>query len=342
MDSSRDYIELIKSTFHGPESVETPEKLKTFLDDSFQSSPDSYISLLNAIQNAIEAHNSITHAEHFEEIIHNFHSLSTQSQGLATEFNDLKNNERDLPAIYLSKKEQHHEETKKVDSNKEKELKEEIQNKISSFTPILIKVQDDLCSLNKSSINEISAFKNPPASVKFVLELICIMLHCPQSGVEKHSCIKRPNFLNEMMCYDKDNINQALYNKVQKKIKEHPNITEESIQKSSKACLGLYIWVVSMIKYYEFSKEINALKMQLESIGTEAKSHDEHKEEVKVQDKESKKTPHIYEVNSPELSRALAPIIDRENEIYVFVQGINKQISEIDLVREAIVYGLNT
>lgn len=345
MESSRDYLELIKSTFHGSESVETPEKLKVFLDDAFQSSPESYISLLTAVQNIIEAHNSVTITEHFDEIMQNFHSLSTQSKNLTTELQELKINEKALPAIYLSKNQHHHEETKQVTVNRENELKKEIQTKIDSITPLLQRAQDSICSLDKASINEISAFKNPPASVKFVCELVCTLFNHTQSCIEKRSCIRQMNFLNSLMCFDKDNISQATYNKVQKKIKEHPNITEESVKNTSKACLGLYIWATYMIKYYDFSKEIKALRAKLVNVEAEVKNHDEHKEETREQVEEPKKSlepVHNYEVNNPELSKALAPIIDRENEIYELVQNVNKQISELSLIKEAIVYGLST
>lgn len=346
MDSSRDYIELIKSIFHGPESVETDAKLKLFLSDTFQTSSESYITLLKAVEDALVSNNSLTNTEGFEVAMQHFLSLSTQSKNLATEFIDLKNHERELPANVLPKDQHPGEETSdQINEKRKKELIDQIQAKVSSTLPILQNALNNLHLIDKKGLCEIASYKNPPPSVKFVCELMCTIFNHPKTCMEKRSCIRQNDFISRIMMFDKDSLTQVQVNRVQKKINEYLNFTLENIRKVSIVCASLYIWVTSMLQYYEISKEIKVLKVKLENPDAEARSNDEHKEEAKIHVEGSKKNPepvHNYEVSSLELSRALAPIIDRENQICKQIGDINKQISEINLVREAIVYGLSS
>ena len=74
-------------------------------------------------------------------------------------------------------------------------------------------------------------------------------------------------FLNKMMTYDKDNIPNSLVKKLQKYV-QNPDFIPEKIEKVSKACKSMCMWVRAMDVYARVIKEVEPKKKKL--AGAEA------------------------------------------------------------------------
>jgi dynein heavy chain, axonemal len=141
-----------------------------------------------------------------------------------------------------------------------------------------------LKSLNKNDITEVKAMSNPSNSVKMVMEAVCIMFGVKTkmvagekvgSKVADYWSVCGPllaspqKFLDSLFGFDKDNIADAVTQKIQPYI-ESEDFTPAAISKVSKACTSICTWVRAMHKYHFVARAVEpkrqALKEASESL----------------------------------------------------------------------------
>ncbi|XP_054262356.1 dynein axonemal heavy chain 1-like [Macrosteles quadrilineatus] len=130
--------------------------------------------------------------------------------------------------------------------------------------PMLKAAEDSLKALNKNDISEVRALKRPPAGVVLVLEVICIVKDIKPNKVagsrpgEKVLDFWEPGrlmlgdpgaFLSSLVNFDKENMSEALIQKLEPYIK-NPNFQPAKIITVSKACTSLCMWVHAIYKYF--------------------------------------------------------------------------------------------
>ena len=71
-----------------------------------------------------------------------------------------------------------------------------------------------------------------------------------------------PNFLKKLADYPKDNIPESLLKKL-KRYMDDPNFTPENVEKVSKACRSLVLWVRAMDIYAKTVKTVEPKKKRL-------------------------------------------------------------------------------
>lgn len=111
--------------------------------------------------------------------------------------------------------------------------------------PILKAAEESLKALNKKDISEIKVLKTPPADVIMVLESICLMKDVKPNIVpgkklgEKKNDYWEPSrnmladpasFLNSLLKYDKENMTEALIDKIKPYI-QNPRFQPQKIAK---------------------------------------------------------------------------------------------------------------
>jgi dynein heavy chain len=136
-----------------------------------------------------------------------------------------------------------------------------------------------LKSLSKGDIGEVKAMQKPPPGVKLTMEATCMMFAVkpekvkdPESGKKvddywgpaKAKLLGDPKFLDNLMNYDKDNMDPDMVVKVGK-FCERDDFTPEAITKASVAAAGICKWVHAMIVYDEISKDIAPKKAALKA-----------------------------------------------------------------------------
>ncbi|XP_050431121.1 dynein axonemal heavy chain 1-like [Adelges cooleyi] len=180
------------------------------------------------------------------------------------------------------------------------ELARDAQRDLNKALPMLLAAEESLKSLNKNDISEVKVLKRPPAGVVLVLETICIMKDIKPLKVAGGALGKKvldywePSrnmmadpaaFLNSLLNYDKENMTEALIQKLEPYI-ENPNFRPEKIITVSKACTSLCSWVHAIYKYYFVNKEVKPKKEALAAANLRLKAAEDELNGAQMQMKE--------------------------------------------------------
>lgn len=165
-----------------------------------------------------------------------------------------------------------------------KAIADDAQKDLDEALPALDAAVQCLNKLKKSDLDEVKSLGTPPAGVKLTMEACCIMFEVkpqkitdPESGkkvndywgVSKKTILANANkLLTDLMQFDKDNISAAVIHKVEPYI-NNPGFTPKEIEKASKACTAICMWVRAMHKYHTVSEMVEPKKKLLASAQAE-------------------------------------------------------------------------
>jgi dynein heavy chain len=124
----------------------------------------------------------------------------------------------------------------------------------------------------------------PPADVMLVTKVVCMLFGIPPIKEMNPETQKReenwwkpsktmmmdPKFLPKLIEYEKDDLTQAMIDKIQPFITLE-NFTIERLEKVSKVAMNLAKWVFAMDKYYNVNKVVIPKKEQLKIAEAEFK-----------------------------------------------------------------------
>jgi dynein heavy chain len=163
------------------------------------------------------------------------------------------------------------------------QIKAECESDLQAAMPALNAALKALNTVTKKDIDEIRSFKSPPATVKMVMETVCIMLDKkPVRARDENGAMKNDywdpskkllgelHFMSTIIGYDKDNTPEVIIKKLQPYL-ANPDFKPEVVKRVSLACFGLCAWVRAMDTYYWVSKEVAPKKAKLKEAQKEYK-----------------------------------------------------------------------
>lgn len=159
----------------------------------------------------------------------------------------------------------------KVKAEETKAIADDAQRDLNQALPALESAIKALDALDKNDITEIKAFNNPPEMVQTVMESVCILLGSKADWATSKALLGDPNFLKNLLIFDKDNIPEARIKKLQPYI-GNPKFIPEEVAKVSKACRSLCLWVRALDLYARVFKEVAPKKAKLAQAEAELKS----------------------------------------------------------------------
>ena len=101
------------------------------------------------------------------------------------------------------------------------------------------------------------------------MESICVMLGEKENWESSKKLLGQSNFMELLTGYDKDNIGEAKLKKLRKQYINLDEMQPETVQKVSKAGLGLCLWVRAMDVYSDVAKEVEPKKKRLEEMNAQ-------------------------------------------------------------------------
>ncbi|KAM3174254.1 hypothetical protein ACTXT7_010920 [Hymenolepis weldensis] len=149
-------------------------------------------------------------------------------------------------------------------------IRDDAQRDLDEALPALYASLEAVKSLNKVDIIEVRSMMRPPEGVRLVIEAVCIMKDVkpkkvagdkPGLKIDDYwepgkALLQDPGkFLESLLNYDRDNIPDAIINKIQPYI-ESSSFTPQAISKVSKACTSICLWVRAMYKYHHVAKTV--------------------------------------------------------------------------------------
>ncbi|KAM9363597.1 dynein axonemal heavy chain 6 [Symphorus nematophorus] len=150
----------------------------------------------------------------------------------------------------------------KVKAEDTQAIADDAQRDLDEALPALEGANQALNSLDKADISEIKVFTKPPDLVMTVMEAVCILLNCKPDWPGAKQLLGDANFLRRLTEYDKDNIKPQILLKLQKYI-NNPDFIPEKVEKVSKACRSMCMWVRAMDLYSRVLKEVGPKREKL-------------------------------------------------------------------------------
>ncbi|XP_047672459.1 dynein axonemal heavy chain 6 isoform X2 [Tachysurus fulvidraco] len=177
----------------------------------------------------------------------------------------------------------------KEKANNTKAIAEEAQRDLDKALPALEGANKALDALDKADIAEIRVFTKPPDLVMTVMEAVCILLNAKTDWASAKQVLGDANFLRKLTDYDKDNIQPQILQKLQRYI-QNPDFIPEKVEKVSKACKSMCMWVKAMDLYSRVLKEVGPKRQKLASAQAEldATSATLREKQAKLQEVEDK------------------------------------------------------
>ncbi|KAJ8925640.1 hypothetical protein NQ315_009485 [Exocentrus adspersus] len=131
------------------------------------------------------------------------------------------------------------------------------QEDLAKAEPALVAAQAALNTLNKNNLTELKSFATPPEAVVAVCGAV-LVLFAKKGKIPKDRSWKEcklmmakvDQFLNDLINYDKDNMQPEIVKATLEYLKL-PDFSPEKIYSKSIAAAGLCSWVINILKYYE-------------------------------------------------------------------------------------------
>lgn len=137
------------------------------------------------------------------------------------------------------------------------------QKDLDEALPALEAAYHALDALDKKDIAELKVFSKPPELVLLVLESICILFKVKPDWDSSKKLLGDSQLMRKMQEFDKDNIPEVTQKKLRKYI-ENPSFNPESVERVSKACKSMCMWVSAMELYARVAKEVAPKRKRLE------------------------------------------------------------------------------
>ncbi|XP_061882783.1 dynein axonemal heavy chain 6 [Entelurus aequoreus] len=156
----------------------------------------------------------------------------------------------------------------KVKAEDTQAIADDCQRDLNEALPALEGANQALNSLDKADISELKVFTKPPDMVMTVMEAICILLNYKADWASAKKLLGDSNFTRYLVEYDKDNIKPQVLAKLQKYI-NNPDFVPEKVEKVSKACKSMCMWVRAMDIYSRVLKEVGPKREALNKAQNE-------------------------------------------------------------------------
>lgn len=269
----------------------TSRMAERFLEEMgryYYVTPTSYLELINTFKTLIERQRTAI-SEKRSRYANGLQKLQETAEQVAEMRQELEalqpklviaQKETNAKLQMVQGKQKEADEQKKIVQKDEAQAKEqaascekdkaECEEMLAEAIPALEGAVKALSTLSKGDITEVKSLKTPPAGVKLTMEAVCIMMGVKPAKIPnpsgkgkvddywepaKKELLNDPRFLQRLVEYDKDNISEAVIEKV-KPFCERDDFQPDVIKKSSVAAAGLCKWVHAMVVYERIARVV--------------------------------------------------------------------------------------
>ncbi|CAI8029533.1 Dynein heavy chain 6, axonemal [Geodia barretti] len=143
-----------------------------------------------------------------------------------------------------------------------KAIADDAQKDLDQALPALQAANKALDALDKSDIAEIRVFSKPPELVATVMEAICILFNTRPDWPSAKTLLGDTGLMKKMIDYDKDKISESMLKKLKKYI-ENPKFVPETVEKTSRACKSMCLWVRALDLYAKVFRTVEPKREKL-------------------------------------------------------------------------------
>lgn len=150
--------------------------------------------------------------------------------------------------------------------------KDEAQRDLDEAEPALKSAQASVRGIKKRDLDEVRNLARPPNNVKLTLECVAIMLGEKKvEWTDVRKLLSKTDFIPSIIDFDADKLSTKQIKLVRDKYLDgNPDLSVESVTRSSKACGPLYQWCDSQIKYSTIFNNIAPLREEVAQLEKQA------------------------------------------------------------------------
>jgi len=134
-------------------------------------------------------------------------------------------------------------------------IAEDAQKDLAEALPALEAAVKSLDQLQKEDISEMRQFVKPPDLVRTVMEAVCTLFGVKPDWATARQLLNDSNFLKKLYDFDKENIPEKTI-KYLKTYIDNPKFNPKAIEKVSKACKSICLWVRAIDGYAKIFKTV--------------------------------------------------------------------------------------
>ncbi|KAL3939676.1 MAG: hypothetical protein SGBAC_005637 [Bacillariaceae sp.] len=151
--------------------------------------------------------------------------------------------------------------------------KNEAQRDLDEAEPALRSAQQSVRGIKKRDLDEVRNLARPPNNVKLTLECVAILLGEKRTEwADVRKLLSKSDFITNILNFDADKLSTKQIQLVQDKYLDgNPELTTQTVMRSSKACGPLYMWAESQIKYSTVYNRIQPLRDEVEQLENDSK-----------------------------------------------------------------------
>eukprot|EP01062_Namystynia_karyoxenos_P078372 TRINITY_DN805_c2_g1_i1.p1 TRINITY_DN805_c2_g1~~TRINITY_DN805_c2_g1_i1.p1 ORF type:complete len:1720 (+),score=831.64 TRINITY_DN805_c2_g1_i1:2-5161(+) len=167
-------------------------------------------------------------------------------------------------------------EKQKIGREKEQtnQVAAEAQEELDKALPDLNAAEEALKTLRKEDIQEMKAYKAPPEAVQTTMAAVQTVLRRPTSWDECKKTMGDPRFLENLMQFDKESMNDRHISQIAKFV-SRDSFKPEIIGNVSKAAKGLCQWVIAMHSFALINRDVVPKKKRLEKAMEDLKKKED-------------------------------------------------------------------
>ncbi|EJS42865.1 dyn1p [Saccharomyces arboricola H-6] len=167
------------------------------------------------------------------------------------------------------------EEIKKILIVQEEDIKKRkkvVVKSIQEIEPTIFEAQRGVKNIKKQQLTEIRSMSNPPFGVKIVIEAVCAILGYQFSNWRDiQQFIRKDDFIHNIVYYDTTvHMNPQIRKYMEDEFLSDPKFTYSIVNRASKACGPLYLWVTAQITFSKVLHDIDPLREEMKKIEFES------------------------------------------------------------------------
>ncbi|KAK7206778.1 dynein heavy chain, N-terminal region 1-domain-containing protein [Myxozyma melibiosi] len=205
---------------------------------------------------------------------------------------------------------------------------------LAQAEPMVVEAQQSVSNIKKQHLTEVRSMANPPEAVKMAMEAVCILLgHKVDNWRSVQSIIRRDDFISSIINYDTDRqMTKSLRNKIQAEYLSRPNFNFETVNRASKACGPLTVWLEAQVNYSFILERIGPLREEVAELTVSAEKTKEQLAEMAtvVQELETsiEKYKEEYAVLISEVQEIKSEMTKVENKVNRSIKLLSSLASE--------------
>ncbi|KAK9478362.1 dynein heavy chain, N-terminal region 1-domain-containing protein [Lipomyces japonicus] len=153
-----------------------------------------------------------------------------------------------------------------------KERQEIVMQDLAQAEPAVIAAKESVSSIKKQHLSEVRSMANPPEAVKMTMEAVCTLLgHKVDNWRTVQSIIRREDFISNIVNFDTDlQMTRQVRNRIASEYLSRPNFNFELVNRASRACGPLALWLEAQVHYSAILEKIGPLREEVRQLSERA------------------------------------------------------------------------